>query len=195
VSDFFDTPRGGAEHERVADVRFEHHFLVELADSGAARRRAEKKHAEQAAVGDGAAVGDRDSLRSFTRDDGPGDAVPCDAGTKFRKLVRWIAPRQHVEHAFKGGASQFGEGRRAADGCEQIVNLPLVHRRHRHDLLREDVEWVAGIVSRLDCALVHRSGDCRARHEVAAEFWKHDAFADRVDLMTAAADPLESAGD
>jgi hypothetical protein len=41
---------------------------------------------------------------------------------------------------------------------------------------------------------MHRLGDSRARDEVAAEFRKHHAFADRVDGVAAAADALQAAG-
>ena len=66
---------------------------------------------------------------------------------------------------------------------------------HRDDLLRDDVERVARIARRLDGAVVHRLRDGGARHEIAAELREDHAFADRVDLMAAASDALQPAGD
>ena len=152
-----------------------------------ARRRARRpgrapieEHAVQPAVGNRAAVGDRDALGAFARRDRAGHAIPRDARPQLGELVRRIAARQHVEHAVEHRAAQLGERRRAADRREQLVDVPVVHRRHRHDLLGDDVERVARIARRLDGAVVHRLGDRRARDEVAAELRKDDAFADRV---------------
>ena len=52
-----------------------------------------------------------------------------------------------------------------------------------------------GIAGRFDGAVVHRLGDRRAGHEVAAELREDDAFADRVGLVAAAADALQAARD
>ena len=78
---------------------------------------------------------------------------------------------------------------------EQLVDVPLVHRRHGDDLLRDDVERVARIARRFDGAVVHGSRDGGAGNQVAPELGKDHAFADCVDLMAAAADPLQPAGD
>jgi len=42
---------------------------------------------------------------------------------------------------------------------------------------------------------MHRFGDCRAREEIAAIFWKDDSRADGTDLMRRAPDSLHAAGD
>ena len=91
--------------------------------------------------------------------------------------------------------AQLGERRRAPDRREELVDVPLVHRGHRDDLLREDVERIARIAGRLDRAVVHRLGDGGARDEVAAELREDHAFAHRVDLVAAAADALQAARD
>ena len=77
-------------------------------------------------------------------------------GPQLGELVGRIAAREHVEHAVEHGAAQLGERRGAPDRREQLVDVPVVHRRHRHDLLRDDVERVAGIAGRFDRAVVHR---------------------------------------
>ena len=56
--DVLDAPRGRAEQERLARPALVDHLLVELADPGAVGQ----EHAEQAAVGDGAAAGDGQPL-------------------------------------------------------------------------------------------------------------------------------------
>ncbi len=99
VGDLLDAPRRGAEHERLAGAALEHHLLVELADARRAGTGADEEDAEQAAIGNRAAVGDRDALGAFARGDRAGDAVPGDARPQLGELVGRIAPRQHVEHA------------------------------------------------------------------------------------------------
>ena len=123
----------------------------------------------------------------------PVDAVPRDARPQLRELVGRIAARQHVEHAVEDRPAQLGERRGAPDACEEVVDVPRVHRRHRDDLLREHVERVARVARRLDRALVHRPRDGGAGDEVAAELREDDALADRVDLVAGAADALQAA--
>jgi len=194
VRDLFDAPRRGAEHERLADAALEDHFLVELANARRSRPGAEQEDAVESAIGNGAAVGDGDALGAFARRDSSRNAVPRDARPQLRELVGRIAAGQHVEHAFEDRPAQLGERRGAADRREQLVDVPVVHRRHRDDLLSDDVERVARIARGLDDAVVHRFGDRGARDEVAAEFREDDALADRVGGMAAAADALQAAG-
>ncbi len=59
----------------------------------------------------------------------------------------------------------------------------------------DDIEGIAGIPRRFDGSLVHRLRDRGARDEVAAKLREDDALARRVDLVAAAADALEPAGD
>ena len=61
MSDLFDTPCGGAERERLANVGFEDHLFVELAD---AHRPigAREEDAVEPAIGNRAGVGDGDSF-------------------------------------------------------------------------------------------------------------------------------------
>ena len=126
---------------------------------------------------------------------GARDAVPREARPQFGELVGWVAPRQHVEHAVEHRSAQLCERRRATDRREQLVDVPLVHRGHRDDLLRDDVERVSGIARGLHRTVVHGPGDGGASDEVAAKLREDDAFADGVHLMPAATDALEAARD
>ena len=161
---------------------------------GGARSGAEQKHAVQPAIRNRPAVGDRHALGAFARRQRAGDAVPGDARTQFREFVGRVASREHVEHALEDGATQLRKRRGAPDRAKQLVDLPVVHRGHRHDLLRDDVERVPGEARGLDRAIVHRLGDRRAGDEIAAKFREHDPFADRVRVVAAAADALKPAG-
>ena len=176
MRDLLDPPRRGAEHERLADAALEDHLLVELADARRARAGAEQEDAVQPAIGNRPAVGDRHALGAFARGDRAGDAVPGDARPQLGELVGRIAPRQHVEHAVEHRAAELGERRGAPDRREELVDVPVVHRRHRDDLLRDDVERVARIAGGLDRAVVHRPGDRGAGDEVAAELREDDAL-------------------
>ena len=125
----------------------------------------------------------------------PRAAVPGDARPQLGELVGWIPARQHVQHTFEDRAAQFGEGCRAAQHREQLLDIPSLHGRHGDDLLRHDIEGIAGIPRRFDGSLVHRLRDRGARDEVAAKLREDDALAHGVDLVAAAADALEPAGD
>src|SRR3546814_10788249 len=61
MGDLHDPPARGAEGEHVVDARLVDHLLVELAHAGVLRLAGDE-HAEQAAVGDRAAAGDRHPL-------------------------------------------------------------------------------------------------------------------------------------
>ena len=62
VRDLLDAPGRGAEQERLADAALEDHLLVELADARAGPALAGEEHAVEPAIGNRAAVDDRDAL-------------------------------------------------------------------------------------------------------------------------------------
>src|SRR2546430_1232000 len=85
--DVLDPPRAGAEHEHVADPRLVHHLLVQLTDPVRVAALAlwpGQEHAEQAAVGDGAAAGDREPLGAGPAVQGVGGPVPDQPGPQLR---------------------------------------------------------------------------------------------------------------
>ena len=185
----------GAEQERLADAALEDHLFVELADARAGAALADEEHAVEPAIRNRAAVDDGDALRAFARGERVLQAIPGESRPEVREVVRRIAARQHVEHAFEDRSAQIGERRGAADRVEQLVDVPLVDRHHRDDLLREDVERVARIAARLDARLVHRARDRGAGDEIAAELRHDDAAAGGADGVTGAADALHAARD
>ncbi len=66
VRDFFDAPGAGAQNDGVAGAALEDHLFIEFADARAARGAGEED-AEQAAIGNGAAVDDGHAPRAFAR--------------------------------------------------------------------------------------------------------------------------------
>ena len=60
VGDLLDSPRGGAEREDVTDPGFVDHLLVEFADASAGAPASGEEDAEEPAVRDRAAAGDRE---------------------------------------------------------------------------------------------------------------------------------------
>ncbi len=125
VGDFVDAPGGGAEDDRVAGARFEHHFFVEFADAGAFCCAGEKNSIE-AAIGNGAAVDDGDAAGALARGEAIRNAIPGDARAEFGEFVAGIAAGEHVENGFENGAREIGVGRGGADELEEIVYVPLV---------------------------------------------------------------------
>ena len=81
VGDLVDPPGARAEHERLAGPALVDHLLVELADAGALG----EEHAEQAAVGDGAAVGDRDAAGAVAGAHGAARAGPTRSAGAARR--------------------------------------------------------------------------------------------------------------
>ena len=193
--DLFDAPARCAEEEYVTLFRLEHHLLVELANSPLSFFGAGEEDAIEAAVGNRAAVADRDDLRPFARAHHTGGPVPHHARAQLRELIRWVAARQHVEDALECAPRQLRERRRAADHALDVVDLPVVHRRHRDHLLRHDVERVARVAKRLDRPGLHALDDRGAREEVAAVLRDDHAGRGLVDAVAGAADALHPARD
>ena len=74
----------------------------------------------------------------------------------------------------------------------QRRDAPFLHRRHRDDLLGEDVERVARHPSRLDLATQHAIDDHCRFEEVAAIFREDGAFRRFADRVAGPADPLDA---
>ena len=196
VGDVLHPPARGAEQERVADPRLVDHLLVELADPRAgAVGPARRGDREQAAVGDRAARGDGEPLRTRTALQLVGDAIPRDPGPQLAELLGRVAPGQHVQHRVQRGIGQRGERGGPAHDPRELVERPWLDRHHRHDLLRQDVERVARVAHRLDRARRHPFGDDRAGHQVAPVLGEDDAAGHRAHLVARPSDPLQPGRD
>ncbi len=193
-ADVLDAPRGGAQGEHVADARLVHHLLVELADAAARPVAPGEEDPVQPAVGDGAAGGHREALRAGSPGQGACDPVPDHAGAQLGELLGGVAAREHVEDRLEHSPGEPREGRGAAHEPLEVVDAPLVHRRHRHDLLGEDVERGGRHGQLLDGAGAHALGDHRGLHEVTAELREQHPVADRAHLVPRAPHPLQPAG-
>jgi hypothetical protein len=196
VADLLDPPAAGTERDDLAGPALVDHLFVQLADPPPGRPRlADHEDAVQPAVGDRAATRDGDHAGVAAALDDVGDAVPHEARLEFRELVARIGPGEHVQDALEDLAAERLVGRRAGHGREEVVDGPAVHHRHRDELLRKDVERVAGQRRRLDRARVHPLGDDGRFEQVAAVLREDHALRRRPDLVAGPSDPLQAAGD
>ena len=141
------------------------------------------------------AVDHRDALAAFAGGQPVVHAIPGEPRAEIGEVVGRVSAGQHVEHALEDAACELGERRGAPHRREERVEVPVVHGDHGDDLLRQDVERVAGVAARFDARLAHRPGDRGAGNQVAAIFRHDDAAAGRADGVSGAADALQPAGD
>ena len=151
--------------------------------------------AVEAAVGDRAGVGDDQRAGAFAAVHGAGGAVPDDPRAQLGEAVGGVAAVEHVEHVLELLAGELVEGLGGGDEALDLVDLPLVERRHRDQVLGEHVEWVLRDHRLLDLAFAHALGDDRALEQVGAELGEDAAFGDLAQPVAGAADPLQAAGD
>ena len=186
--DVLDPPCARAQQERLARTALVDHLLVELTHAGAVGQ----EHAEQPAIGDGAAARDREPLRTGAAAQGAADPIPDDARSQLAELVGWIAAGQQIEHVVQHVVRQLAVVRGAAHDAGHVVDRPLVERGHGHDLLREHIERIAGIARVLDQAELHSFGDDRRFDEVGAVLGEDLAAARLADLMAGPTDALQT---
>ena len=150
VGDVLDPPRRRAQREDVADAGLVDHLLVELADPPSGSLARGQEHGVEPAVGDGAAAGDGQPLRTGPAGERAADPVPDEAGAQLGELVAGVAPGQHVEHRLEDRARQRGERRRPAHQRLELVDVPVVQGAHRDDLLGQHVDagWPARAATR-----------------------------------------------
>ena len=125
----------------------------------------------------------------------PGLPVPDEPRPQLGEVVARVPAGQQVEHRGEHVVGQLGEVRDAADHRAQLVDVPLVDRAHRHELLGEHVERVARVVRLLDQAGAHPLRHDRRLQQVAAELREDLAAAGLADLVAGAADALQAARD
>ena len=167
------------------------HLLVELADAAAVGQ----VDAVEAAVGDRAGVGDDELAGAFAAVHRAARAVPDDPRAQLGEAVGGVAPVEHVEHVLELFAGELAEGLGRGDDALDLVDLPLVERRHRDQVLGEHVERVLRDHRLLDRAFAHPPRDHGALEQVGAELGKDAAAADLAQRVAGAADPLQAAAD
>ena len=185
-------PPCGAEDEDFAGSHFVDHLLVELANLLAVIQQV---HGEQSAVGDGATAHDRQSLCPRARTDLPLQPVPDDAWAQLGELVGRIATAQHVERRLQRPRSEVAERIGTMHQLRQRGHAPLLHGRHRDDLLGEHVERVARHPRRLDLASQHAIDNHRRLEEVAAVLREDRALRRLAHRVAGPSDSLDAAGD
>ncbi len=187
-----DSPRRRPQHEGVAGTALVHHLLVELADP----RAVGEEHAEQAAIGDGAAARDRQPLGAVAGAERVVDAVPDDPRPELGELLARIAAGEQVEHVAEQLVGQLAEVGAATHQRRQIGHGALTaSRRVSDDLLGEHVERVAEVARVLDLAVDHAPRHDRRLDEIAAVLRKDHALARLPDRVSGAADALQAAAD
>ena len=190
--DVLDAPGAGTQQEGLARSGLVHHLLVELAHACSVGQ----EHAEQAAVGNGAAVGDRQSLCTVARPDGARDAVPHDARTQFAELLAGVTPREQVEHVVQHVVAEFGESRRAPDHHGQFLHRQVTrHGGVRHYLLRENIERIAQVRRGLDAPVEHGARDHRGLEQVMTVLRIDGAVAGLTHCVAGTADALQTTAD
>ena len=127
-----------AEQEGLARAGLVDHLLVELADPAAVGQ----VDAVEAAVGDRAGVGDDQLAGAFAAVHRALGAVPDDPRAQLGEAVGGVAAVEHVEHVLELLAGELVEGLGGGDEALDLVDLPLVERRHRDQVLGEHVERV-----------------------------------------------------
>ena len=192
TGDLLDPPRRSAEQERLAGAGLVDHLLVELADAPAAF---DEVDAEEPAVRDGAGVRDCEPSRALAAADEAAHAVPDDARAELGELLRRVAARQHVEDVLELLAREVAERVGAPHELVQLVNRDLLVGGNGDDLLRQDVERVAGDARLLDGAFAHALGDDGRLEQVGAELGEDAALRRFVEAVAGAADPLQAARD
>ena len=155
----------------VSPVRLSNTISSSSSPTRAPLRRTRQKHAVQPAIRNGAAIDDRHAaarlaaLVSLLR-----DAIPRHA----RPQAPQIHPRDSAPKACRARlrtptASAPRTVRRDAPGRNSSSHVPILHRHHGHNLLRQHIQRIARIAHRLDLALIHRARDRRAGHQVARD--------------------------
>ena len=178
--DVLDPPGRRAKHEHVADPGLVHHLLVQLTDPAGMPARAvglsaRQEHAEQAAVRDGPAVGHGQPLAARPAGQRPGGAVPDQPGPQASEVLARVPAGQHVQHGVEHWPGQPGERRRAAHGPLELSDVPVVHGRHRDDLLGEDIERIARHPQFLDLPGPHALGHDGGLDQVTLVLREEDA--------------------
>ena len=112
----------------------------------------------------------RDPPRPLARAQRAVEAIPHQARPVLAKGRGREAPGEHVQRALEGRERQRRKGRRAPEDAIEPPDLPLLHGRHGHDLLRENVQRVPEIAGALHRSRAHLGRQRRGGQKIAAVF-------------------------
>ena len=108
---------------------------------------------------------------------------------------RRVAAGQQVEHGGEHVVGEVGEAGAAAHERGQLVDRPLLHRRHGHDLLGQHVERVAEVAGLLDEAVAHAPHDDGRLEQVAPVLGEDACPSTARPPVAGPADALQAAAD
>ena len=193
MGDLGDTPAGRTQCYHVTGPGLVDHLFIEFTYPRGFF--AHQIHREHAAIGDCAAGGDGQSLRSGAPCEGAGITVVDQSGSQFGEIRRRILAAQQIQCGFVGAARQGCERGTAPHGVEPRLGVQGLQRTGRHGVLGEDVQRIGGHPHGFDLTGDHALHAHRAADQIGAVLGQQHSARDFTDLMAGAADPLQPAGD
>ena len=189
--DVLDAPGRGTEQEGLAHPGLVDHLLVELADPCAVGQ----EDAVQAAVGDGAARGHRQALRTGAAPHGAREAVPHDPGAQLGELLGRVPPGEQVEGVLEQPRATAPSSCRHC-GTGRTARRPATrrgHRRRRSAAPARRGGWRGTLVCSMQ-PVAHALHDDGRLEQVGAVLGEDAAAAGCAHLVTGAADALQARG-
>ena len=194
MGDLGDPPARRAERDHVTRPRLVDHFLVEFAYSRRLFGIGGQVDGEQAAVGYGAAGRDRQPLSTRAGGQRAGVAVIHQPRPKFGELGGRVLAGQQIQRRLECAARQRRKWRAAPNHVEPAVGVQRLQCTGRDRVLRQHVERIGGHPHGLDVTGQHALHGDRAADEIGSVLGKQHSLGDLADLVTRAADALQTAG-
>ncbi|OQA22768.1 MAG: hypothetical protein BWY63_00643 [Chloroflexi bacterium ADurb.Bin360] len=135
------TPDLRTKHECIANTRLKDEFLIQLAELGLAIAQI---GAKGACIRNGATVSQGEHPRTGKRRQLIVDAVPIQSRAQLPVSLTGVAPGKHFQRGLEGTCAEIRIRIGATDQRKKIVHLPRLDRNHRHNLLRQHIQRVAG---------------------------------------------------
>ena len=192
VRDLLDPPAGGAESEHVADPSLVDHLLVQLADAGGLLPHHE--HAEQAAVGDGAAGGHGEPLGPGPTGECAGVAIPHQARAQFSEVGGRVLTGEHVQGCLERRPRQPCKRGRPAHSGEPLLHVDRLECTRRHRLLGQNIQRIGDDRQRLDRPVQHPLGRHRTMQQIRTVLGEQRRPRNLTHLVTGATDALQARG-
>ena len=189
--DVLDPPRGRSQQEDLPGTTLVDHLLVEFPDP----RTVGQEHTEGTPVRDRARVGNSQALRALPAPQRRSGTIVHDSGSEPRELLGRVDPGQQIHDVRKDLGRQLIEVGTASHHRQQVVEIPVVHGAHGHNLLRQHIEGVARNTRVLDQPTLHAIHDHRGLEQLGAMLGKDLAAARFAHLMAGPPDPLETRSD